>query len=244
MRRGFVEVCPLITESGLGTLQVAAYCGHGVGQSDAFDLDAGRESGGQACRQGGIKHDKDAVVVAAAMRELFIASKGGALGLFTAISRLRDVHRRIAEAMEHAGLALYAQHVDAMDTGTLVDIFRAEEDACLLGTDAVRDGVDVPGRSLRLIVFDRVPWPRPDILHKARREAFGGSRFDDMLTRLRLRQAFGRLVRRADDRGVFVMLDSALPSRLAAAFPEGVAIERLGLAEAVAAVREHLAPET
>ena len=62
-----------------------------------------------------------------------------------------------------------AQHVDALDTATLVDIFRAEEDACLLGTDAVRDGVDVPGRSLRLLVFDRVPWPRPDILHKARR---------------------------------------------------------------------------
>jgi len=52
------------------------------------------------------------------------------------------------------------------------NIFRGEEQACLLGTDAVRDGVDVPGRSLRLIVFDRVPWPRPDILHRARREAF------------------------------------------------------------------------
>ena len=103
------------------------------------------------------------------MRELFLAAGGGALGLFTAIARLREVHRRIAEAMERSGLALYAQHVDAMDTGTLVDVFRAERDACLLGTDAVRDGIDVPGRSLRLVVFDRVPWPRPDLLHRARR---------------------------------------------------------------------------
>jgi len=126
-----------------------------------------------------------------------------------------------------------AQHVDGMDTSTLVDIFRAEEDACLLGTDAIRDGVDVPGRSLRLIVFDRVPWPRPDILHKARRAAFGGARYDDMLTRLRLKQAFGRLVRRADDSGVFVLLDPQMPSRLTGAFPEGVAIERVGLKEAV-----------
>ena len=46
--------------------------------------------------------------------------------------------------------------MDALDTSTLVDIFRAEENACLLGTDAVRDGVDVPGRALRLVVFDRV----------------------------------------------------------------------------------------
>jgi ATP-dependent DNA helicase DinG len=91
----------------------------------------------------------------------------------------------------------------------------------------------VPGRSLRLIVFDRVPWPRPDILHKARRAAFGGARYDDMLTRLRLKQAFGRLVRRADDSGVFVLLDPQMPSRLAGAFPEGVAVERVGLKAAV-----------
>jgi ATP-dependent DNA helicase DinG len=95
--------------------------------------------------------------VAAAYRELFLAAGGGALGLFTAIERLRGVHRRIAPALEMAGIDLLAQHVDGMDTGTLVDIFRAEPDSCLLGTDAVRDGVDVPGRALRLIVFDRVP---------------------------------------------------------------------------------------
>ncbi|MCH7944134.1 MAG: ATP-dependent DNA helicase, partial [Proteobacteria bacterium] len=178
--------------------------------------------------------------VAAAYRELFLASAGGALGLFTAISRLRAVHQRIVKPLEGAGIALYAQHVDALDTATLVDIFRAEEDACLLGTDAVRDGVDVPGRSLRLIVFDRVPWPRPDLLHRARRAAAGGKGYDDMLTRLKLRQAFGRLVRRADDKGVFVLLDAALPSRLASAFPDGVTVRRVGLAEAIAEVGDFL----
>ena len=188
----------------------------------------------------------DADQVAAAYRELFLASGGGALGLFTAIGRLRAVHQRIAPALEEAGLPLYAQHVGGMDAATLVDIFRAEEHSCLLGTDAVRDGVDVPGRSLRLIVFDRVPWPRPDILHRARKAAWkaagaGANAYDDMLARLRLKQAYGRLIRRADDRGVFVMLDSRLPTRLLGAFPPGVSIERVGLAEAVAAVRGFLA---
>jgi ATP-dependent DNA helicase DinG len=178
--------------------------------------------------------------VAAAYRSLFRASGGGALGLFTSIARLRDVHKRIAPVLEEAEITLLAQHVDGLDTSTLVDIFRAEEDSCLLGTDAVRDGVDVPGRSLRLIVFDRVPWPRPDILHRARRAAFGGKAWDEMLTRLRLKQAYGRLIRRAGDAGVFVMLDSALPSRLASAFPPGVPIERMGLADAVHLVREFL----
>ncbi|MEI8393356.1 MAG: ATP-dependent DNA helicase [Rhodospirillaceae bacterium] len=183
----------------------------------------------------------DLVQVAAAYRELFLAARGGALGLFTAISRLRAVHARIADPLDAAGLRLYAQHVDGLDIATLIDIFRAEEQACLLGTDAVRDGVDVPGRSLHLIVFDRVPWPRPDILHKARREHFGGRGYDDMLTRLRLKQAFGRLIRRADDMGVFVLLDPLMPSRLNGAFPEGVAVQRVGLAEAVRITREFLA---
>ena len=193
-----------------------------------------------------LKRD-DSDQVAAAYRELFLASAGGALGLFTAIGRLRAVHQRIAPALEEAGLPLYAQHVGGMDAATLVDIFRAEEHSCLLGTDAVRDGVDVPGRSLRLIVFDRVPWPRPDILHRARKAAWkaagaGATAYDDLLARLRLKQAYGRLIRRADDRGIFVMLDSRLPTRLLGAFPPGVSIERVGLAEAVAAVRNFLPP--
>jgi ATP-dependent DNA helicase DinG len=179
--------------------------------------------------------------VASAYRELFLASGGGGLGLFTAISRLRGVHDRIAAPLDEAGMQVMAQHVEALDTGTLIDIFRAEEDSCLLGTDAVRDGVDVPGRSLRLIVFDRVPWPRPDILHRARRKAFGARAYDETLTRLKLKQAYGRLIRRATDKGVFVMLDRALPSRLLTAFPEGVQASRVGLKEAVVEIRGFLA---
>jgi ATP-dependent DNA helicase DinG len=186
----------------------------------------------------------DMAAVAGAYRALIEASGGGALGLFTAIQRLKEVQRRIAGPLEEAGLPLLAQHVDGMDTATLVDIFRAEEDASLLGTDAVRDGVDVPGRSLRLIVFDRVPWPRPDILHKARRAAqlgeSGAVRYDDRITRLKLRQAFGRLIRRGDDMGVFVLLDRAMPSRLLGAFPDGVPVERGGLKDVIAATREFL----
>jgi ATP-dependent DNA helicase DinG len=178
--------------------------------------------------------------VAAAFAALMAAAGGGALGLFTAIARLRAVHQRIAPVLEARGLTLLAQHIDAMATGTLVDIFRAEEDSCLLGTDAVRDGVDVPGRSLRMIVFDRVPWPRPDILHRARKAAFGGALYDDRICRLRLRQAYGRLVRRADDRGIFAILDRALPSRLLTAFPPGVPVVRIPLVEAVEATAAFL----
>jgi ATP-dependent DNA helicase DinG len=186
----------------------------------------------------------DLAQLASAYRALFVAAGGGALGLFTAIRRLQAVHARIAAPLEEAGIPLYAQHVDAMSNATLVDVFRTEEESCLLGTDAMRDGVDVPGRALRLVVFEKVPWPRPDILHRERRIhlSHGDPKgFDERVARLRLRQAFGRLIRRASDRGVFVLLDRATPSRLLSAFPAGVVVRRVGLAEAIRQTQAFLA---
>lgn len=181
--------------------------------------------------------------LASAMKTLFLAAGGGGLGLFTAISRLRAVQARIAADLELAGIPLLAQHVDAMDNATLVDVFRTEIDSCLLGTDAMRDGVDVPGRALRLVVFERVPWPRPDILHRERRTHLSAGQpvaYDDRVVRLRLRQAFGRLIRTAGDRGVFVLLDRSTPTRLLSAFPTGVEVRRLGLADVAAETKSFL----
>ncbi|MDC1089831.1 ATP-dependent DNA helicase [Emcibacteraceae bacterium] len=179
--------------------------------------------------------------LAAAYRELFVASNGGALGLFTAIGRLKQVYERLLAPLEEEHIPVFAQHVDPINVATLIDIFRTVEHSCLLGTDAVRDGVDVPGPSLRLCVFDKVPWPRPTILHKARRDHFGKGTYDDLLTRLRMKQAFGRLIRKNTDKGVFVMLDGATPSRLLSCFPENVSVERIGLAETIKNVKEFLA---
>jgi len=182
---------------------------------------------------------RDADQVASAYKELFLAAGGGGLGLFTAVRTLRAVESRISAPLTESGINLYAQHVDRLDTGALVDLFRAEENACLLGTDALRDGVDVPGRSLRLAVFDKVPWPKPTILHKARRARFGKA-YDDLLTRLRLKQAFGRLIRTQHDKGVFVILEPATPSRLLSAFPPDAPVSRCGLAEALTEIRGFL----
>ena len=185
----------------------------------------------------------DLAALAGAFAKLIEASGGGVLGLFTAIRRLRAVNGRIADRLARDGLPLYAQHVDPIDTGTLVDIFRDDPRASLLGTDALRDGVDVPGPSLRCVVMEQVPWPRPDILHRARRAANGGGAFDDRLIRARLAQAFGRLIRRSSDRGAFVLIGSAVPSRLLGAFPEGVRAERVTLDTAVAIVAGMRPPE-
>jgi ATP-dependent DNA helicase DinG len=178
---------------------------------------------------------------ASAMAALMIAAGGGGLGLFTAIRRLRAVYPALVSRLEAAEIPLYAQHIDQMNLQTLLAMFREDPESCLLGTDAVRDGIDVPGAALRLIVFDRMPWPRSDILFSARAKWQGREAWTERQTRLKLRQAFGRLIRRSNDRGVFVMLDSRLPTRMTSAFPPDVEIQRIGLAEAIAQTQEFLA---
>ena len=172
---------------------------------------------------------------------LFRAAGGGALGLFTAIRRLRSVQARIADRLARIGLPLYAQHVDPFDPATLIDMFRDDPRASLLGTDALRDGIDVPGDSLRLVVMEGVPWSKPSVLHAARKRASESpSGYEDRLVRARLAQAFGRLIRRADDAGQFVILSAAMPSRLLTAFPADVPVRRVLLDEAIASVRARL----
>lgn len=179
--------------------------------------------------------------VADCYRALFEASNGGGLGLFTSVQKLKSVYETLEPKMHELSLPLYAQHVDGMDISTLIDIFKQEQNSCLLGTDATRDGVDIPGESLRMLIFDKVPWPRPHMLHKARRSHFGAKEYDDRLTKMKLKQAFGRLIRTNADKGVFVMLESRLPSRLLDAFPKECPIERLPLKEAIDKIKDFLA---
>lgn len=182
----------------------------------------------------------NAMAVANAYKALFEASKGGALGLFTSIRRLKQVYNAIGDSLENKAIPVYAQHHADIDIGTLTDMFRDDMNATLLGTDAVRDGIDVAGDSLRLMVFDRVPWPRPTILHRERRKVFGGKAYDENLTRLKLKQAYGRLIRSESDKGVFVMLDSGFPTRLCDAFPDGIDIQRIVLKDAVKEIKSFL----
>ena len=175
-----------------------------------------------------------------AMASLMKEAGGGSLGLFTAIQRLRAIYPFLAGKLASADIPLYAQHIDQINLQTLLQLFRADTESCLIGTDAVRDGIDVPGKALRMIIYDRVPWPRPDILFKARAKWIGKTEFTDRITRMKLRQAFGRLIRKADDRGVFVMLDSGLPTRLTSAFPPEVEVQRISLKDAILQVQSFL----
>lgn len=182
---------------------------------------------------------RNAHALSTAMGRLFKASHGGALGLFTSIKRLKDSYQPIRNALQKDGVDLFAQHIDPLDNGSLVEMFSADENSCLLGTDAMRQGVDVPGRSLRLVVYDKVPRAVPSLLFMARVKAFGNAYRQDV-TRRALRQAFGRLVRHQSDRGVFVILDGRTNSAELMGIPQGVRIERVTLGQAEERIKNFL----
>ena len=140
------------------------------------------------------------------------ASKGGMLGLFSSRRAAEDAAELLREATD---LTVYAQGEDQLPT--LVEAFAADENACLVGTLSLWQGVDVPGRTCRLVVIDRIPFPRPDDpVAQARSEAVqaaGGNGFMSVSAThaaLLLAQGAGRLVRRADDRGIVAVLDPRL----------------------------------
>jgi len=146
------------------------------------------------------------------LRELITASGGRTLGLFSSMRAAKQA----AEALrDEIGVPLLCQGEDS--TGLLVSKFAEDETSCLFGTLSLWQGVDVPGRSLQLVVIDRIPFPRPDDpLASARQRAVaarGGNGFMAVAAAqaaLLLAQGTGRLLRTIDDRGVIAILDPRL----------------------------------
>lgn len=148
------------------------------------------------------------------------ASRGGMLGLFSSRRAAEEAAGVLRSATD---LTVYAQGEDQLPA--LVEAFAADEDSCLVGTLSLWQGVDVPGRTCRLVIIDRIPFPRPDDpVSQARSEAVaaaGGNGFMSVAAThaaLLLAQGAGRLIRRAEDRGVVAVLDPRLRTARYGAF--------------------------
>jgi ATP-dependent DNA helicase DinG len=152
--------------------------------------------------------------------ELISAAGGRTLGLF---SSMRAARQAAAELRERVGVPLLCQGEDP--TSQLIARFAEDEATCLFGTLSLWQGVDVPGRSLQLVVIDRIPFPRPDDpLASARQRAVetrGGNGFMTVAAAqagLLLAQGTGRLLRTITDRGVVAILDPRLVTKRYGAF--------------------------
>ena len=146
------------------------------------------------------------------LEELIAAAGGRTLGLFSSMRAARQAAEALRDRIE---VPLLCQGDDV--TAQLVRQFAEDEATCLFGTLSLWQGVDVPGRSLELVVIDRIPFPRPDDpLASARQRAVaarGGNGFMTVAAAhaaLLLAQGAGRLLRTMTDRGVVAVLDPRL----------------------------------
>ena len=147
--------------------------------------------------------------------ELCEASGGGALGLF---SSKRGAEQAAEYIREHSDLNVLLQGESSL--AALVEEFTEDTDSCLFGTMSLWQGVDVPGDSCRLVIMDRIPFPRPnDPLTQARTTAtnqHGGNGFMSVSAyhaAIRMAQGAGRLIRSVNDRGVVAILDSRMATK-------------------------------
>lgn len=146
------------------------------------------------------------------LKDLITAAGGGTLALFSSRRAAEDAAAKLRPQLDMKVLC----QGDSSMSG-LINEFADEPDTCLFGTMSLWQGVDVQGASCRLVVIDRIPFPRPDDpLVTARARAVARTGGDGFLAisathaAVRLAQGVGRLIRSSDDRGVVAVLDSRL----------------------------------
>jgi ATP-dependent DNA helicase DinG len=148
------------------------------------------------------------------------ASGGKAFLLFTSLRALDRAAELIDEAWGKLGLPYPLLKQGQGSRSELLERFRAEGNAVLLGSQSFWEGIDVKGEALSVVVIDKLPFAPPDDpVMAARIDAIkqngGNPFFDYQLPRavISLKQGAGRLIRDEEDRGVLMICDPRLLSK-------------------------------
>jgi ATP-dependent DNA helicase DinG len=159
-------------------------------------------------------------------------TRGRMLVLFTSLRDVREVGERATAAFEARGLPLFWQGMDAAGKEELSSLFRERVESTLFGVDTFWYGADFPGDTLETLVLARLPYGVPDRYHHAQCAAIGRMAQHNGIYMPRalakFRQGFGRLMRKATDRGVVLIMDSRVTERRHREFMGELPVERPG----------------
>ena len=157
--------------------------------------------------------------LAALLKDLFSATNGRALVLFTSYEMMKAVADNAAISLAEAGIRLLVQG-EGLSRESMTQALKADSNIVLFGAQSFWEGVDVAGEALSCVVIARLPVAQVgDPIVEARGERVereGGSSFRDYTLPeavIRFRQGFGRLIRTKRDRGVVVVTDPRLVTK-------------------------------
>lgn len=143
-------------------------------------------------------------------------TEGGAFVLFTSYSLMKRTAEALTPKLVILDYPILTQGA-GVSRSKMIETFRKNRNSVLFGTDSFWQGVDVPGDALRNVIITQLPFAVPTYpLTEARCEAItlaGGNSFREYSIPeavIKLKQGFGRLVRKADDRGIVVIMDSRI----------------------------------
>jgi ATP-dependent DNA helicase DinG len=245
MRKQIVRAgpTPVFTSATLSAAGQLSYSRARLGLDDAEELmvaspfDYARQAMLYVPRDLPPVNDGFSVATAERVQELLAITQGRAFLLFTSHRALREATTRLAK------LPFPKLVQGEAPRATLVDRFRSTPNAVLLGTGSFWEGVDVPGDALSLVVIDKLPFaPHTDPLIAARMQLRAEAGEDPFAAiqlpaaAIALKQGFGRLIRRRDDRGIVAILDGRIVTRtygrvfldtLPAGLPRTSAIEQV-----------------
>jgi ATP-dependent DNA helicase DinG len=146
-------------------------------------------------------------------------TRGRAFVLFTSYRMLKSCAERLGKWFAENGYGLFCQS-DGLPNSLMLERFRKDPAGVLFGTDSFWQGVDVPGDALQNVIITKLPFSVPDHpLLEARLEAIrerGGNPFIEYQVPeavIKLKQGFGRLIRRKGDTGQVAILDPRMRSK-------------------------------
>ncbi len=151
-------------------------------------------------------------VVEDTLLELVKATEGRALVLFTSYSQLQTTASALTGPLARENITVYAQGSGG-SRASLLESFRTNERAVLLGTRSFWEGVDIAGDALSCLVIVKLPFDVPnDPVIAARAEVYDNPFNEYMVPEavLRFLQGFGRLIRTGTDQGIAVVLDQRI----------------------------------